>query len=130
MKTTFVILALVFSAPSALAQIDVANILVGTWEGQVSPTKGKAQAPLERALVIKSVAQTGDGWTAAARYGITGRRLADHSLSVSVRGGEVEVEFLTSANPRVRLRLFSSKHLIGTIVINQEARELKFQKID
>jgi hypothetical protein len=78
------------SVSLAVGQVDVTNVMPGTWEGQVSTSRDR-----DRTLVITAVRQDQAKWIAEARYGITGRTLRPVEIPVSVVGKDVILEFYT-----------------------------------
>src|SRR5947209_63722 len=70
------------------AEMDLATVLVGRWEGELAQSKrGRGADPPERTLVINSVMKTDSGWIVDARYGITGRGLGRVEVTLDSTAG-------------------------------------------
>lgn len=129
-----VVLGFLITAPMpALAQRDVAAILVGIWEGELAGSGSRDRDPPGRTLVIEE-AQMRDGrLTVKARYGITGRRLSPTDVTASVTDDELVLTFTTGANSTVTLKLEGDRRLIGPLLIsgrgNRSERSLRLDRV-
>ncbi len=121
---------------------DLAQTLVGRWDGQVGKHKRGAAGVQDRILVIRSVTQQEGKWTLAAAYGTKGRGLSPVvDASVEKAGGEIALKFKVPEGADgqmhpMELTLFKDgKHLIGAIYVFAGARggntrEAKFEKAE
>jgi hypothetical protein len=115
------------------AQRDIAAILIGAWEGELSGSGGRDRDPAGRTLVIEE-AETRDGRLAVkAKYGITGRRLGVTVVAVEMIADELFLTFTTGANSAVKLKLEGDRRLVGPLLIsgrgNRSERTLKLDKV-
>lgn len=128
--TFFVLLLLAIGPLSAATNDDFAKKLIGRWEGHVDVKQDRG-----RTLVIQSVKREGDQWIADARYGTTGGGLARVKIKTIVNGDDVALEFVSSANNPVKLKLAGEKNLEGTLTVfvntkSGSDRSLKLTKVE
>jgi hypothetical protein len=101
------------AAAPAPAQVDLAEVLLGRWEGEVQlREKGGAAG---RTLEIESVDQRNGKWVGSGRFGVTGRRAGPVDIEVDASGGRPSIRFVAAGDVTVRLELFGDKHLVGTL---------------
>jgi len=104
--------ALLLGSP-AHAQGQLAESLVGTWEGELQPLgKGTREDP-HRTLIIRSVQQKNGKWVGEGRFGITGKGLARVQIEVDASGPRPWIRFVTNVSATVRLELLDEQ-LVGT----------------
>lgn len=119
------------SGPLLAATVDdLAKKLVGRWEGVVDVKQDRG-----RTLVIQSIKNDGDQWSAEARYGTTGGGLARVKAKVVASGDEIALQFVSSANNPVTLQLINDKELNGTLTVFASSqtgskRALKLTKVE
>lgn len=109
---------------------DIGKKLVGKWEGVVDVKQDRG-----RTLVIQSIKKDGDYWSAEARYGTTGGGLARVKVKVIANGDGMTLEYVSSANNPVLLRLINDKEMDGTLTVfvSSQAgskRALKLTKVE
>jgi hypothetical protein len=123
------VLVVVFSTSAVSeAQLDVAKVLVGKWDGDVQMASGT----YPRTLVIKSVESDGGGLLAVAEYGGTGSgyagaaggytapdvRVLPVAINVQSFGNDVLLRFPTIEGWTVDLTLYKDQHhLFGNVRI-------------
>jgi hypothetical protein len=124
---------LVVPNPSG-AQMDLAAVLVGKWEGQADL---KRDSP-PRTLIIKSVQQRDGRWVAQGRFGDPEKRLHPVEIAIETSNHEVVLKFTEpgrTARP-VELTLFKDgKHLIGSLWrhagrVRGETDPLRLEKVE
>jgi hypothetical protein len=113
------------------AENDLASKLVGKWEGAAA-TKTNTR----RRLVVESVRRDGDQWVGAGRFGSADRDVNPKiDIKITASGNDVALEFLTSENNPVQLKLLSDNEMAGSIrVVVQKGRmadaDLKLKKVE
>jgi len=98
------------------AQSDLGKRLIGKWQGNVQFISSPAD-PF-RTLVIESVSEKDGTWSAAGRFGITGKGLDRVKIEVDLSGRQPVVRFVTGASNTVRLYLVDGKALMGTLELS------------
>ena len=117
------------------AQVDVAQALVGKWEGRLGREILSPDLPPERVLVISSVREQDGKWVAEARYGIPGRNLGKVEPSIQVSGSDVVLDFVSAGvrgGSQIRLRLQGEKILAGTLrpVGSSRSGEIRLERTE
>lgn len=132
-RTLLAVAALIVSiaaaaVPPLAAQVDLAKVLVGQWDGQVNIPRSRN--PAGRTLVIKSAVQQDGVWAVDARYGVTGTGLAPVMVAVDTAGGATTLSFVTGANATIRLTVTGEKNLSGTFELSgtHRAYSITFEK--
>jgi hypothetical protein len=118
----FAVTSSFFPMSSSDAQLDVAKILVGKWEGDIQ-TRGMAGDP-NRTLIIDTVAEREGGWAVKAQYGVTGGKLSHIDATLDKAGDQFLLKFVVGAQSKanVSLRLHDDKHLVGTYTLSGGSR--------
>lgn len=131
-RTLLAVAALIVSivaaaVPPLAAQVDLAKVLVGQWDGRaIFPRERKT---LALTLVIKSAVQKDGVWAVDARYGVTGTGLAPVTVAVDTAGGAPTLSFVTAANATIRLTVMGEKNLTGTFESTRsKAYSMTFEK--
>ena len=120
------------ASSSGAAEDELANKLIGRWEGGAATKHGGNEI-----LLIKSVNCDGDQWTAAGRYGDAEKKGGDVSIKITTVRDDVNLEFTTPGhhqNP-VHLKLVGDGELEGSMRVPGPKRtiinaETHFKKID
>ena len=87
---------------SGAAEMDLATVLVGRWEGELAqPKKGRGTEPPERTLIINSVTKTDSGWRVDAVFGVSGKELVPVQVTLDTTVGAPKLSFLSGSNGRV-----------------------------
>lgn len=103
------------AAPVSEAQMDVAKILAGKWEGEVEFMGTRGNLDPNRTLVINSVTEKDGKWVAEGRFGVTGKGLGRVQVEVDTSGPNPRIRFVTAANQTVRLDVVDDRHMTGTL---------------
>jgi len=119
------------------AQVDLAKVLVGRWEGEQEYLLISAENP-KRILVIESVTQVDGKWVANGRYG-TPAGLIRVKIAVETGGQGVDLSWTGPTGSQFQLNLLRDKHLVGkmTLTMGQNKgasgsrdRTLKLDKVN
>ncbi len=119
------------------AQVDLAKVLVGRWEGEQEYLLISAENP-KRILVIESVTQVDGKWVANGRYG-TPAGLIRVKIAVATGGQGVDLSWTGPTGSQFQLNLLRDKHLVGkmTLTMGQNKgasgsrdRTLKLDKVN
>ena len=138
MKAAFacvaVVASLVLGSVPSDAQIDLAKVLVGKWEGDVNSKKDSPP----RTLMVDSVEERDGKWVAAGTFGDPNRRMHRVDIAIDTANGEVVLRF-TQPGMRpapVVLTLYKDgKHLFGTVGkhagrVRGDTDPIKLEKVD
>ncbi len=105
-------LGIVLGMSPGSAQLDLAKVLVGKWEGAVqwAAGAGSGVGDPNRTLIIDSVEQK-DGKSVAhmGKFGVTGKGLGKVTIEVEDSGSRPSIRFVTGSNSTVRLRIFRNQ---------------------
>jgi hypothetical protein len=112
-------LGILLGISPGLAQVDLAKVLVGKWEGAVQWASGAGSGAGDpnRTLIIDSVEQKDGKWVAMGKYGVTGKGLGKVAIEVDDSGSRPLIRFATGGNSTVRLALSGTKELTGTMTL-------------
>ena len=119
------------------AQVDLAKVLVGRWEGEQEYLLVHSDNP-KRILVIESVSQVDGKWVANGRYG-TPAGLVRVKIAVETGGEGVDLSWTGPTGNQFQLNLLRDKHLVGKITLTTEQsksgtgsrdRTLKLEKVN
>ena len=113
-------LGIVLGISLGSAQVDLAKVLVGKWEGAVqwAGGAGSGAGDPNRTLIIDSVEQKDGKWVAMGKFGVTGRGLGKVTIEVEDSGSRPSIRFVTGGNSTVRLALSGTKDLTGTLTLS------------
>ena len=104
------ILALGFTPPASDAQVDLAKVLIGKWEGQLS---GRIPGNKERVLTIRTVEDT----RATGLFGIPGGATKPVDIAIERSGNDTILRFAGFNNAPTQLTLKREKTLDGTVTL-------------
>jgi hypothetical protein len=112
-------LGIVLGMSPGSAQLDLAKVLVGKWEGAVqwAAGAGSGVGDPNRTLIIDSVEQKDGKWVAMGKFGVTGKGLGKVTIEVEDSGSRPSIRFVTGSNSTVRLALSGTKDLTGTLTL-------------
>ena len=96
-----------YFSPAPSAEEELVKTLVGRWEGTAG-TKGDTA----RILFIKAVKRQGDRWVAYGIFG-TPKARGPVEITVTASGNDVLLDFDTTGNNSVRLKLAGENELDG-----------------
>jgi hypothetical protein len=112
----FVMGGLIVGAGVAVAQVDVAKVLVGTWKGELQQRTNKGADPTV-VLIIKSVKQEDGKWVASARVGATEEKTGSVNLEIDTTGSKPVVRWTGGSGAVYNLSLLDDKNLVGTATL-------------
>jgi len=119
------------------AQVDLAKVLVGRWEGEQEYITVRSEDP-KRTLVIESVNQMDGKWVANGRYG-TPPGLGRVKIAIETSGKDVSLSWTGGSGTQYQLNVMQDKHLVGkaTLTVGQNKgasgsrdRTLKLDKVN
>ena len=119
------------------AQVDLAKVLVGRWEGEQEYLLVHSDNP-KRVLVIESVSQVDGKWVANGRYG-TPAGLGRAKIAIETSGKNVGLSWTGPTGNQFQLNLLQDKHLVGKVTLTMEQsksgtgsrdRTLKLEKVN
>jgi hypothetical protein len=131
-----VLVALAWAAASH-AQVDLAKVLVGRWEGAQEYLVNRTDDP-KRTLVIESVDQADGKWVASGRFG-SPAGVARVKIDVEANGKDVGLRWTGPSGAQYQLSLLKEKHLVGKVIFTPEMhksgtgsrdRTLKLEKVN
>ena len=124
-------IAIVSAQQKPSAQIDPANVLIGTWEGTVDGVRDNG-----RTVIIRSIKRTENGWEAQGFYATSASKGRGERMTfeVSRQDDDVVVEFVTSQKNPGKLKLMDERHMEGTMNFVLAGRTtnrlIKLEKVD
>jgi hypothetical protein len=92
----------------AAAQVDLAKVLVGTWQGELRDRKGN----IDLTLRITSVKQQDGKWIADGRFGPTPVK-----IDIDTSGSKPSLRWTGAAGNVYDLSLLDDKNLAGTATV-------------
>jgi hypothetical protein len=111
-------LAGLLAAGAAVAQVDLAKVLVGTWEGEVKARILRGpDAGAELKLTIASVTQQDGKWIVDGRLGGKDGRSAPVKVDIDTSGSKPSLRFKGASGTDYVLTLFSDKQMAGTATL-------------
>jgi hypothetical protein len=119
------------------AQVDLAKVLVGRWEGEQEYLLVTSDNP-KRILVIESVNQVDGKWIANGRYG-TPAGLGRARIAIETGDKNVGLSWTGPNGNQFQLSLLQDKHLVGKVTLTTEQsrsgtgsrdRTLKLEKVN
>jgi hypothetical protein len=119
------------------AQVDLAKVLVGRWEGEQEYLLISSDNP-KRILVIESVNQVDGKWIANGRYG-TPAGLGRARIAIETGDKNVGLSWTGPTGNQFQLSLLQDKHLVGKVTLTTEQsksgtgsrdRTLKLEKVN
>jgi hypothetical protein len=121
----------------APAQVDLAKVLVGKWEGEQEMMTDRSANPA-RSLEITSVKQEDGKWVADGRFGTPGGAIGRVKIEIDNSGKIPSLRWTGSSGAAYDLSLLNEKNLAGKVTLtmgqggSQRGRErsLRLQKKD
>lgn len=110
-----VVTGLLLGTGGASAQVDLAEALVGRWEGELQTRVKKGDPVL--LLVITSVKQEGSKWIVDARLGGAEGKTAPVQIDIDTSGSKPSLRFKGVSGTEYALNLFGDKELAGTATL-------------
>ena len=102
------VMGLVWGVGVAAAQVDLAKVLVGTWQGELRNRKGNTDLTLR----ITSVKQQDGKWIADGRFGPTPVK-----IDIDTSGSKPSLRWTGAAGNVYDLSLLDDKNLAGTATV-------------